>query len=221
MNVDGWDYAEDITELLAVVQTAASLRKLRLFICGCCRAIWDVIPIERWRSVVETAEQFAEGDIPWGQLQEGKSYLSRHLISGTEENAVWQSLHSGNQPSVVSATYFFCSSTTFLELGYRSLSRMSVWKHVHQVPQLASHQILRDVICNPFRPVAFDPAWRTDTVLSLARVMYDTRDFAGMPILADALQDAGCEHAVILDHCRGTSTHVRGCWVVDLVLGKA
>ena len=67
----------------------------------------------------------------------------------------------------------------------------------------------------------FDPAWRTDTALSLARVMYESRDFSAMPILADALQDAGCELADILDHCRGTSPHVRGCWVVDLVLGKS
>ena len=82
--------------------------------------------------------------------------------------------------------------------------------------------LARDIFGNPFRPVAFDPAWRTDTAVSLARVMYDTRDFAAMPILAHALQDAGCEHADILDHCRDPDgTHVRGCWVVDLVLGKS
>ena len=52
--------------------------------------------------------------------------------------------------------------------------------------------------------------------------MYDSRDFAPMPILADALQDAGCEHEDILAHCRDANgTHVRGCWVVDLVLGKS
>ena len=51
--------------------------------------------------------------------------------------------------------------------------------------------------------------------------MYASRDFSPMPILADALQDAGCDSADILDHCRGSGPHVRGCWVVDLVLGKA
>jgi hypothetical protein len=50
--------------------------------------------------------------------------------------------------------------------------------------------------------------------------MYETREFAAMPILADALQDAGCENADILTHCRGDGSHVRGCWVVDLLLGK-
>jgi hypothetical protein len=66
-----------------------------------------------------------------------------------------------------------------------------------------------------------DPVWCTETVLSLAKQMYDSRDFGAMPILADALQDAGCDNEDILDHCRGPGPHVRGCWVVDLVLGKS
>ena len=81
---------------------------------------------------------------------------------------------------------------------------------------------LRDIFGNPFRPVAFSPAWRTDTALTLARTMYESREFSAMPILADALQDAGCDNTDILDHCRNPKqVHVRGCWVVDLVLGKA
>jgi hypothetical protein len=79
---------------------------------------------------------------------------------------------------------------------------------------------LRDIFGNPFRPVTFSPDWRTETAVALARQMYESRDFSAMPILADALQDAGCDSADILDHSRGSSPHVRGCWVVDLVLGK-
>jgi hypothetical protein len=67
---------------------------------------------------------------------------------------------------------------------------------------------------------ALPPAWRTDTVLALARQMYEARDFSAMPILADALQDAGCDNDDMLTHCRGPGPHVCGCWVVDLVLGK-
>jgi hypothetical protein len=78
---------------------------------------------------------------------------------------------------------------------------------------------VRDIFGNPFRPVAFSPEWRTDTALTLARQMYEAREFGAMPILADALQDAGCDNPDILDHCRGPGPHVRGCWVVDLVLG--
>ena len=100
---------------------------------------------------------------------------------------------------------------------------------------VAQAHLLRDIFGNPFRPASFSPDWRTDTAIALARQMYESRDFGAMPILADALQDAGCDSADILnhcrepgphirecwlDHCRGPGPHVRGCWVVDLVLGK-
>jgi hypothetical protein len=78
-----------------------------------------------------------------------------------------------------------------------------------------------DIFGNPFRPATFDPAWRTNTAVSLARQTYESRDFSAMPILADALQEAGCDNTDLLDHCRCSGPHVRGCWVVDLVLGKA
>ena len=71
------------------------------------------------------------------------------------------------------------------------------------------------------RPPEWQDSWRTDTALALARQMYEARDFSAMPILADALQDAGCDNTDILEHCRdANATHVHGCWVVDLVLGK-
>lgn len=78
--------------------------------------------------------------------------------------------------------------------------------------------LLHDVFGNPFRPVAFNPAWRTDVSLSLAKQMYESRDFSAMPILADALQDAGCDHPDVLAHCRGEGRHVQGCWVIDLII---
>ena len=82
--------------------------------------------------------------------------------------------------------------------------------------------LLRDVFGNPFRPATFDPARRTSTAVALAAQMYESRDFGAMPILADALQDAGCTSDDILSHCRDPhATHVRGCWVVELVLGKS
>jgi hypothetical protein len=80
--------------------------------------------------------------------------------------------------------------------------------------------LLRDIFGNPSHPVTSPPEWRTDTAVSLARQMYDSRDFSAMPILADALQGAGCDSEDILNHCCGEGPHVRGCWVVDLVLGK-
>jgi hypothetical protein len=88
--------------------------------------------------------------------------------------------------------------------------------------ELFQADLFRDVFNNPFRPVAFDPAWRTGTSAALAKTMYDSRDFAAMPIFADALEEAGCDVPDVLTHCRDPKgVHVRGCWVVDLVLGKS
>jgi hypothetical protein len=80
--------------------------------------------------------------------------------------------------------------------------------------------LVRDIFGNPFRPVAVAPVWLTSDVLTLATGIYEDRAFDRMPILADALQDGGCDNDDILDHCRQPGEHVRGCWVVDLVLGK-
>jgi hypothetical protein len=87
--------------------------------------------------------------------------------------------------------------------------------------------IVRDIIGNPFRPVVISPAWLTATVLSLAQAAYDDRtlpagtlDNTLVAILADALEEAGCQDQDLLVHCRSGGEHVRGCWVVDLILGK-
>jgi hypothetical protein len=81
--------------------------------------------------------------------------------------------------------------------------------------------LLRDIFGNPFRPVAFDSRWRSESAIALARTAYDTRNFTLLPILADALEEVGCDHPDVLAHCRDPQQiHVRGCWVVDGVLGK-
>jgi hypothetical protein len=105
-----------------------------------------------------------------------------------------------------------------LEAPERSL-RFWVWKQQKHRRAFYS-ALVRDIFGNPFRPVTFSAEWRTDTAVTLARTMYEARDFSAMPILADALQDAGCDNVDLLAHCRGPGPHVRGCWVVDLVLGK-
>ena len=85
----------------------------------------------------------------------------------------------------------------------------------------AAHcQLVRDIFGNPFRPISIDPHWLTSNVIDLARTIYEEKAFERMPILADALMDAGCDHDDILNHCRSTGPHVRGCFVVDLILGK-
>jgi hypothetical protein len=80
--------------------------------------------------------------------------------------------------------------------------------------------LLREVFANPFRRVSIRKDWLTSTVRQLAEAIYDGRSFDRLPILADALEDAGCTNADILAHCRGSGPHVRGCWVVDSLRAK-
>lgn len=79
-------------------------------------------------------------------------------------------------------------------------------------------EAVRDIVGNPFRPVAFDPGWRTETAVGIARRIADAREYGNLPVLADALQDAGCDAAAVLDHCRDPGDHVPGCWVAEAVL---
>ena len=90
----------------------------------------------------------------------------------------------------------------------------------YQAAEADESHLLRCIFGHPFRRTALMGKWKTTDVIALAAQMYESRDFAAMPILADALQDAGCDNDDILNHCRGDGAHVRGCWVVDLVLGK-
>jgi hypothetical protein len=92
-----------------------------------------------------------------------------------------------------------------------------------QAELIAQARFAHDIFGNPFRPTVLDPAWlalNDGAVRKVAQVIYDERRFADLPILADALEDAGCIDAAILAHCRGPGEHVRGCWVVDLLLGR-
>jgi hypothetical protein len=81
-------------------------------------------------------------------------------------------------------------------------------------------EIARDVLGYPEFTVKFDRNWGTTTAVAIVREMYSSRDFSAMPILADALQDAGCDEPEILEHCRAEKPHVRGCWVCEEIVGK-
>jgi hypothetical protein len=80
--------------------------------------------------------------------------------------------------------------------------------------------IVLDIFANPFRPTTINPSLLTPAVVSIAQSIYEERAFDQMPILADALEESGCDHADILNHLRQPGEHVRGCWVLDLLLGK-
>ena len=198
-----WLACGDPGPMLALLRDWASDRKLRLFGCACYRSLWSKVRVSqiRW-DVLRANESYADGEISKQALK-----LARKRI------LEWDGPHvSGQAREVAGMSSRQC-------LGETSLSGGSIVRAGgEELPvQLA---LLRHIFGNPFRPVAFARDWRTDTSVSLAAQMYESRDFYAMPILADALQDAGCDSADVLDHCRGSGPHVRGCWVIDRVLGK-
>jgi hypothetical protein len=97
---------------------------------------------------------------------------------------------------------------------------MGSWQAVRSAEQGAQADLVRDMFGNPFRPTTFNPDWLTSNVVSLARGVYEERAVDRFPLLMDALMDAGCASNEVLEHCRGPNTHVRGCWLIDLLLAK-
>jgi hypothetical protein len=194
-------------------------RKQRLFACACCRRLWDHLTDPRSRAAVEAAEAFADGKID-------KKALNRARASATSAaraapappiNAgmAWRPEDAAHVLANAGWEDAFIAST-----GRASYAAANLGLRSREEEGAEQAKLLRDIFGNPFRPGTFQPTWRSDTVLSLAWGMYEARDFSAMPILADALQDAGCADEDVLAHCRGGGPHVRGCWVVDLVLGK-
>src|SRR5262249_12056836 len=195
--------------MLEFLEGKASDRKLRLFACAYARRNWHLLSAVS-RKAVDVAERYAEGKV---NEAERDAVAALALAEASEGHA--------------DAMAAFAATEAWYSLYYTAWSAACTtcdadaceW-YVEQGIEMPHGSYLRDIFGNPFRPVTFDPAWRTATVTSLAQAIYDERVFDRMPILADALEDAGCTSADILGHCRGGGEHVRGCWVVDLVLGK-
>jgi hypothetical protein len=184
-------------------------RKRAFFGAACCRLVWPLVKRDkRCRRAVEYNER----------------QFDRPLPARKEEELYWHAKQAADDPAL-DATPFLLEAAILVydsdspETVIRRLPRFEGWgDHRERTRQVAG--ILRDVVGNPFRPVAVQAAWLTPTVVSLAQRVYDSRDFSGLPVLADALEDAGCDSADLLAHCRGPGPHVRGCWAVDLLLGK-
>jgi hypothetical protein len=196
-----------------------SERQKRLFMCACCRRVWEELSDERCRRAVAVAEQYVENTTSIEKLDAAGEAALRlsapYWDGGGFERRDPRPLSDAAFNVTVSSD---CWGGAPLFAAPDEIILQAV--HNRRAEEFAQTELLRDIVGNPFRPATFSPSWRTDTAGALARQMYESRDFSAMPILADALQDAGCDSEDILTHCRGPGPHVRGCWVVDLVLGK-
>lgn len=192
-------------------------RKRRLLYCGCCRHVWRLLVDDDSRRAVDAAERFADGLIT-------RRTLRKHYVRA---NGVLQRVESDDVTpflNVMVAAFAMCTTNP---------TPGGVHWYDDEVKKLQEAQeahFLRDIFGNPFRAVIIDPAWRSwndSTPVRLAQAIYDGRELPSghldpgrLAILADALEEAGCTDADILAHCRGPGPHVRGCWVVDLLLNK-
>ena len=223
-------------------------RKRRLFGCACARRALGLIGGEpRAAALVAACERYADAgaDGPgcWKAVVAARKAVRQLILEyeGNPDLRTSRAVRFDYRPMTGSEgwDYRVWAATTVYNAATDSPSKIgSAPDFYSRAIQLASERpapppgplppddrclpLFRDVFGNPFRPVTFSPGWRTSTAVAIARGMYESWDFSAMPILADALQDAGCENEDILNHCRDASqVHVRGCWVVDLVLGKS
>jgi hypothetical protein len=205
-------------------------RKLRLFAVACCRRIWDAFPDDQCRRRVEIAEDFADGHVTRKELGAActaarAAALAEHhrwMAAGIPDlgasyvasAAAWAVAHV-SQARPIFAAQEGSQSCEATAAGGRNRLKARAREAAIQA------DLLRCIVGNPFRRVAFPGSWRSPTAVALAERMYEARDFGAMPVLADALQEAGCEVPDILAHCRGKGPHARGCWVVDLARGQS
>lgn len=197
-----------------------SERQKRLFVCACCRRIWSELADERSRQAVIMAEQYVESAVSKEALEgagDAASVVSDgYWHEGFHEQGIPRPYSVAAYNTTVSSDWW--GGAPAFDAPDAIILEVTPDRAVEAAAQC---EILREIVGNPFRPVAFNPDWRTSDVMLLANGIYAERAFDRMPILADTLQDAGCDSDDILNHLRDAhATHVRGCWALDLVLGK-
>ncbi len=209
-----WLACSDPRPLIGFLRHRLSHRKGRLFAAACCRLVSHLFSDDRSILAVAVAERYADGLASdderagaWAGIDEGTSLSDRLRDSSWWADSAAESAVMGSYPR---GSWY---------KGAALVSREVVMAAPETLPaQLA---IFRCIFGNPFHPVTPDPSWLTPTVVGLATAIYEERAFHNLPILADALEEAGCSDAGVLGHCRGGGEHVRGCWAVDMCLGKA
>ncbi len=213
MTEQDWTCSKDPKAMLEVVQERgqASERKLRLFAVACCRLLWWRQLVDpRSRAAVEVGEQHA--DRPAEKAREAAEDPARRAMKRVRRISGWREAWAARYTVMPGA---WPAATTAVKAA-----------SVRELASLAS--LLRDIFGPwPFRPPpAIDPAWLTGTVKQLAQAAYEERELPSghldrhrLAVLADSLEEAGCQDAELLGHLR-SEVHVRGCWAIDRILGK-
>lgn len=246
MTEQEWLTCTEPQKMLDFLRGKASDRSLRLFSCACCRRIWHLLSERRGRKAIEVAERYADIDretIPLELFEEDLGLIIMSLENESEN--LMASATTAADEAQTSAAFAAVQCVTLTgEAGaeYTSANVISAIFHeatAASAPSAAAARVaerdkqailLRDIFGNPFRPIGIDPPslhWNDAVVVRLAQAAYEERilpagtlDNTRLLILADALEEAGCTDGQILTHLRSSGKHYRGCWVLDMVLGK-
>jgi hypothetical protein len=219
MTESEWLGCADPKPMLEFLWRDGSHRKLRLFACACCRRVQHLLTGEDSRIAVDVAERHADG------LATDEALIQ---ATGRLEIVAPQGRPYPNAPAYYATWYHAPDVAASAALAaVEAIEYAAGDADGERAAQVAS---LRDIFGNPFRPVTLDPAWQSwhaGIIVRLARAVYEDRVLpAGtfrpdrVAVLADALEEAGCQGADILGHCRRAGPHIRGCWLVDLLTGR-
>jgi hypothetical protein len=217
-------------------------RKFRLAGCACCRAIWALLPDESDRQAVEVAERCADGQADTADLHRacGRAVSSAAVVclrdpGAAAQNAAWLALkmraapRKANWPVALEQAATRIAAAGNMGVAARVVRKAARSRLRRAEAEASAHDrlevcdLLRDVLGNLHRPAVTAPSWAeagAGRVLAIAESIYNDRSFAELPVLADALEDAGCADEAFLGHLRGLGPHARGCWALDALLGK-
>jgi hypothetical protein len=241
-----WLACADPQLMLVFVRDTASDRKFRLFALACCARIDQHITDPRSQAALRFAEQHVEAGVRGRRGRPAVVAGSRLACRAAEDFAQTASAAEDYAQALLEVNAAYAADGPLIPLGYHAALFSSgfasntvgwasgcadrpgplppTYEAAQGAEKAAQTVLLQDVLGPlPFRAVAVAPAWLSwnkGRLRHLATAIFEERSFEGLPVLADALEEAGCTNVDMLNHCRGPGPHVRGCWVVDLLLGK-
>jgi hypothetical protein len=216
-----WPKLTDPTPMLDFLRGKPSDRKLRLFACACCRRVSHLLNLEYCRTLTEISERYADGLASDGEREAALAKAAEEFETAHHPTQSGEDAASATLLAAVRGVTYASDAAWYATKAARFTASSHGCKALAEAAERQGQaNLLRCIFGNPFRLTSLDPAWQTPTVLALAQAVYDQRAFDRMQELADALEKAGCTNTDLLAHCRQLGEHVRGCWVVDLLVGK-
>jgi hypothetical protein len=215
-----WQSCADPGPMQEALRGKASERKLRLFAVACCRQLGPLLQDPRITTALDVAERHADGAATQADLEAALrgATLAQHAQRRKALLFAYAAVKDACGPGGLGA-----AEKSAWAAAAAANPRATYGEHLRRTrPDLYASlaALLRDIFGNPFRPVSVDQSWLTPAVVRLAQSIYEGHDFDRLPILADALEEAGCTDAEVLGHCRQPGTHARGCWVIDGLLQR-